>query len=86
MRRRLPDLRLLDDFQVELVDACVNYGDIPVLPNAALVTHEPMQWVLDVQGPLGEVISRLSHLPIADVQLAPFTLDDAILRLLSADR
>jgi hypothetical protein len=56
--------------------------DIPVLPNATLVTHEPTRWLLEVQGPLGEIISRLSHLPIADVQLAPFTLDEAILRLL----
>jgi hypothetical protein len=42
--------------------------------------------VLDVQGPLGEIIPRLGHLPVADVQLAAFTLDEAILHLLSARR
>ena len=40
---------------------------------------------VDVQGPLGEIIPRLGHLPVADVQLAAFTLDEAILRLLSVD-
>ena len=57
-------------------------GDLPMLPGATLVTREPMQWLLDVQGPLGEIIPRLGHLPVADVQLAAFTLDEAILRLL----
>jgi len=57
-------------------------GDLPMLPGATLVTREPMQWILDVQGPLGEIIPRLGHLPVADVQLAAFTLDDTILHLL----
>jgi ABC-type multidrug transport system ATPase subunit len=84
--RTLSELRASAPRRMTVMFSSPVNGDIPVLPNATLVTHEPMQWVLDVQGPLGEVISRLSHLPIADVQLAPFTLDDAILRLLSADR
>ena len=45
-------------------------GDTPPLPSATLVTREPARWVLDVHGPLGEIIPRLAHLPIADVQLA----------------
>jgi len=57
-------------------------GDLPILPGATLVTRVPMQWLLDVQGPLGEIIPRLGHLPVADVQLAAFTLDETILRLL----
>jgi beta-exotoxin I transport system ATP-binding protein len=84
--RTLSELRASAPRRMTVMFSSPVNGDIPVLPNATLVTHEPMQWVLDVQGPLGAVISRLSHLPIADVQLAPFTLDDAILRLLSADR
>ena len=57
-------------------------GDLPILSGATLVTREPMQWLLDVQGPLGEIIPRLGHLPVADVQLTAFTLDETILRLL----
>jgi hypothetical protein len=57
-----------------------------MLAGATLVSREPSRWVLDVQGPLGEIIPRLGHLPVADVQLAAFTLDEAILHLLSARR
>jgi hypothetical protein len=57
-------------------------GEMPTLPGATLVTREPERWVVDVQGPVGEIIPRLTHLPVADVQLAAFTLDEAILRLM----
>jgi ABC-2 type transport system ATP-binding protein len=61
-------------------------GDMPVLPGATLVSREPARWVLDVQGPLGDIIPRLGNLPVADVQLAAFTLDEAILRLMGGER
>ena len=61
-------------------------GDLPALANATLVNRESARWVLDVQGPLGEVIPHLGHLPVADVQLAAFTLDEAILRLMGERR
>jgi hypothetical protein len=57
-------------------------GDMPILPGATLINREPTQWVLDVQGPLGEIVPRLGHLPVADMQLAAFTIDETILRLL----
>jgi len=55
---------------------------MPMLPGATLINREPTQWVLDVQGPLGEIVPRLGHLPVADVQLTAFTIDETILRLL----
>ena len=57
-------------------------ADVPCIPGTILIAREPERWVFDVQGPLGEVIPLLAQLPVADVSLAPFTLDDAILRLL----
>jgi ABC-2 type transport system ATP-binding protein len=57
-------------------------GTMPTLPGATIVRREPSQWVLDVQGPLGDIMPRLGTLPVADVQLTAFTLDEAILRLL----
>jgi ABC-2 type transport system ATP-binding protein len=60
-------------------------GEMPALPGATLVSREPARWVFDVQGPLGEVIPRLGSLPVADMQLAAFTLDETILRLLRED-
>jgi ABC-2 type transport system ATP-binding protein len=80
--RTLSELRAAAPRRMTITFSSPVNHDIPVLPNATLVTHEPTRWLLEVQGPLGEIISRLSHLPIADVQLAPFTLDEAILRLL----
>jgi ABC-2 type transport system ATP-binding protein len=59
-------------------------GDMPALPGATIVSREPARWVLDVQGPVGEIIPRLASLPVADVQLAAFTIDEAILRLLGS--
>ena len=52
------------------------------LDACAIVTREPQRWVLDVEGPLGPLVASLSALPVADVQVAPFTLEETILRLM----
>jgi ABC-2 type transport system ATP-binding protein len=52
------------------------------LPRAAgwtLVLREPERWVIDVRGPIGEFISTLAGLPIADLNVVPFALEDALL-------
>jgi len=48
-----------------------------------LVTREPLKWVVDVRGPIGAYISLLAGLPLADISLAPFDLEDAILHFFS---
>jgi ABC-2 type transport system ATP-binding protein len=48
-------------------------------PGALLVTREPRRWVLDVRGPLGPTISQLGTLPVADLHVEPFRLQDYIL-------
>ena len=45
-----------------------------------VVTREPQRWVIDVRGPIGEFVASLSGLPVADVSLAPFAIEDALLR------
>jgi ABC-2 type transport system ATP-binding protein len=82
--RTLRELRAAAPRRMTVLFSAPVNGDMPVLSNATVVIREPARWVLDVQGPLGDIIPRLGHLPVADVQLAAFTLDDAILRLLSA--
>jgi hypothetical protein len=57
-------------------------GATPSLPGTTFVTHEPTRWVLDIQGPLGVVLPQLAHLPVADVSLAAFSIDEAILHLM----
>jgi ABC-2 type transport system ATP-binding protein len=83
--RTLSELRAATPRRMTVMFSTPVNGDTPPLPSATLVTREPARWVLDVHGPLGEIIPRLAHLPIADVQLAAFALDEAILRLMGAD-
>jgi ABC-2 type transport system ATP-binding protein len=80
--RTLSELRAAASRRVTVSFSTPVNGNIPPLPGAIVVSREPSQWVLDVRGPLGDIIPRLATLPVADVQLAAFTLDDAILRLL----
>jgi ABC-2 type transport system ATP-binding protein len=55
-------------------------ADAPSTPGWIVVTSEPQRWVLDVRGPVGPFVSSLAGLPVADITLAPFALEDAILR------
>ena len=45
-----------------------------------VVVREPTKWVIDVRGPVGGFLSSLGGLPVADVDLAAFDLEDAVLR------
>ena len=80
--RTLSELRAAAPRRMTVLFSAPVNGDMPSLPGATLVLREQARWVVDVQGPLGEIIPRLAHLPVADVRLAAFTLDEAILRLL----
>jgi ABC-2 type transport system ATP-binding protein len=52
----------------------------PVLPGVALRTISPLQWVLEVRGPLGPVIQALSAYPLHDIAVEPFKLEDYVAR------
>ena len=56
--------------------------ELPEMREVTVVVREPQRWVLDARGPLGALLSSINGLPIADIAVAPFTLDDTILRLL----
>jgi ABC-2 type transport system ATP-binding protein len=77
--RRLSPRRVTVDFARD-VD-----GDVPALPEATLVSSGPRRWVLEVRGPLGGVLAGLAHLPIHDLQVEPFKLEDYVLRLYAGD-
>ena len=83
--RTLSELRAAAPRRMTISFATPVNGDMPALPGTTLVSREPGRWVLDVQGPLGQVIPQLGNLPVADVQLAAFTLEETILRLLRKD-
>lgn len=84
--RTLSELRAAAPRRMTVLFSAPVNGDMPRLPGATLISREAARWVVDVQGPLGEIIPRLAHLPIADVRLSAFTLDEAILRLLGEAR
>jgi len=56
-----------------------------VPPGVTTVSSEPRRWVLDVRGPLGPVVSRLGGLPMADLHVIPFTLQDYLLERYADD-
>jgi ABC-2 type transport system ATP-binding protein len=51
-------------------------------PEYIVVMAEPQRWVLDIDGPLGALVTRLAGLPVADLSVAPFTLEATVLRLM----
>jgi ABC-2 type transport system ATP-binding protein len=52
----------------------------------AVLTREPQRWVLEIEGQLGPLMSSMSTLPVADLDVAPFTLEETILRLMGEGR
>ena len=59
---------------------------VPPEPGGTMVVAEPDRWVVDVSGPLGEFITTLAPLPVVDLHVAPFTLEETILRLMDEER
>lgn len=47
-------------------------------PDAIVRERAPTRWVLDVQGPAGPLIARLAGLPVLDVQMDAFRLEDYV--------
>jgi len=55
-------------------------GEVASSPGWVVVTREPQRWVIDVRGPIGAFVTSLAGLPVADISLAPFAIEDALLR------
>jgi ABC-2 type transport system ATP-binding protein len=60
-------------------------GDALALANAQLVSRSERGWVVDVHGPLGPFITAVGQLPVDDLRVEPFALEDYVLRLYSAE-
>jgi ABC-2 type transport system ATP-binding protein len=58
-------------------------AEIPRGAGWNVVAREPLKWVIDVRGPAGTFVSRLAGLPLSDISLAAFDLEDAILHFFS---
>ena len=51
--------------------------------SAIMLSRTDRSWVLDVRGPMGELVTSLGGLPIDDVCVEPATLEDYVLRFYS---
>jgi ABC-2 type transport system ATP-binding protein len=80
---RLDELRRESPRRLTVDFARAVNGSFPLEGNAQvrLLERGPLRWVLQVRGPLGEVLSALAGLPVHDVQVEPFRLEDYVLGL-----
>jgi ABC-2 type transport system ATP-binding protein len=53
-------------------------GVPPAVEGMTVVQATPTDWVLDVRGPAGPVVAALAGLPVRDLAVAPFKLEDYI--------
>jgi len=49
-------------------------------PEIVVRAQTPIEWTLDVRGPLGALVGRLAGLPVLDIQVEPFKLEDYVTR------
>ena len=54
---------------------------VPSLEGVATVSRAPQCWVLDVTGPAGPLVAALASLPVDDMDVEPFKLEDHMLKL-----
>jgi ABC-2 type transport system ATP-binding protein len=53
-------------------------GPPPAVPDVTVIRATADEWVLDVRGPLGPVVAALAGLPVRDLSVDPFRLEDYI--------
>ncbi len=83
--RSLAELRRTSPRRVTVELAAPVDGAPPSIPGATLCLRDARHWVFEVTGPLGGLIAALDHLPIADLDVARFSLEEYVLRLFSDD-
>jgi ABC-2 type transport system ATP-binding protein len=54
---------------------------IPWPAGVTVASQAPGQWVLEVRGPLGPVVQTLASLPVHDIEVEEFKLEDFVTRL-----
>jgi ABC-2 type transport system ATP-binding protein len=53
---------------------------MPSIPGAQMVSRSDRRWVLTMQGPTGPLVRCLADLPVHDVEIEPFRLEDYVAR------
>jgi ABC-2 type transport system ATP-binding protein len=57
----------------------------PAMPGVSVVRTGPEEWVLEVRGPIGPVVAALAGLPVRDLSVDPFKLEDYIAQFYGGD-
>jgi ABC-2 type transport system ATP-binding protein len=90
-RGRLVSLRSVDDIRRDMpkrvtveFSAPVN-GLLPIVSGSALVSRGARSCVLDVHGPLGPLLAAMRDLPVLDVRIEPFGLEQYVLKFYSGE-
>jgi ABC-2 type transport system ATP-binding protein len=83
--RTLAELRTESARRITVTFSTPVCTDVSAIPGVVVVARDPQRWVLDVTGSLGELMSSLNGLPVSDMTMTAFTLDETILRMLGAE-
>ena len=60
-------------------------GAPPSLPEVSVIRADGSEWVLEVRGPVGPIVSALGGLPVRDLAVDPFRLEDYIAQYYGGD-
>ena len=63
----------------------VEHSTFAAWPGVEFLQHSERQWVLSVRGPLGGVIGALAAYPVHDISVAPFNLEDYLVKHYAED-
>jgi ABC-2 type transport system ATP-binding protein len=76
----IEDLRRAATRRVVVELRCGYTGDPPAVDGVVLRSRAAGRWELDVAGPLGPLLQALSTLPVQDLHVDPFKLEDYVAR------
>jgi ABC-2 type transport system ATP-binding protein len=79
--RTLDELRGTHPRRVTILFSQPVAASIPALAAITTVSRRDREWVLDVSGPLGPLLTALGGLPVDDIHYSTPTLEEIVLRL-----
>jgi ABC-2 type transport system ATP-binding protein len=79
--RTMSELRAATPRRVTVLFSRPVDGGVALPPDLSIVTREPQRWVIEARGPIGALVAGLASLPVADISIAAFGLEEAILHL-----
>lgn len=79
--RTMSELRAATPRRVTVLFSRPVEAGVALSPDLTIVTREPLRWVIEARGPIGGLVAGLASLPVADISIAAFGLEEAILHL-----